>query len=116
MDSEATRDGVHDILVVAAAKECKGNHVLCILLETFELLRLPVAWNKLESPKLLLTFLGFELDSLSEEIRTLGQKLEDIRRELEGYRNCEKKNLKSLVGCCCWQSTEVREDIHAPSV
>ena len=39
-----------DFLVVTAADECRGDHSLCIILETFEQLGLPVAWDKLEGP------------------------------------------------------------------
>ena len=68
-----------DFLVVTAAEECRGDHALCILLETFEQLGLPVAWDKLESPTSCLTFLGFELDSLRNEIRIPRQKMHDIK-------------------------------------
>lgn len=72
-----------------------------ILLETFEQLGFPVAWDKLEGPTPCLTFLGFELDSLRNEIRVPEQKMEDIKREMAGWigkRSCRKKELESLVG------------------
>jgi len=80
-----------DFLVLTVAEECRGSHALRILLETFEQLGLPVAWDKLEGPTPCLTFLGFKLDLLREEIRIPGQKLDDIKKELEewiGRKSC----------------------------
>ena len=100
-----------DFLVVTAAEECRGGHALRILLETFERLGLPVAWDKLEGPTPCLTFLGFELDSLREEIRIPNRKLEDIKEELErwiGRKSCQKTDLESLVGRLCHASRVVK--------
>lgn len=90
-----------DFLVVTAAEEYRGDHALRIVLETFEQLGLPVAWDKLEGPTSCLTFLGFELDSRRNEIRVPSQKMEDIRKEVAswtGKKSCRKKELESLVG------------------
>ena len=100
-----------DFLVVTAAEECRGSHALRILLETFEQLGLPVAWDKLEGPTPCLTFLGFELDSLCEEIRIPRRKLDDIKAELEewiGRKSCRKRDLESLVGRLCHASRVVK--------
>ena len=88
-----------DFLVMTIAEEYRGSHALRILLETF--FGLPVAWDKLEAPTPCLRFLGFELDSLQEEIRIPDKKLDDIRRELQGWigrKSCRRKDLESLVG------------------
>lgn len=37
-----------DFLVVTVANELIGSHLMCLLLEAFEHLGLPVAWDKLE--------------------------------------------------------------------
>jgi len=100
-----------DFLVVTAAEEYRGSHALRILLETFEQLGLPVAWDKLEGPTPCLTFLGFELDSLREEIHIPGQKLDDIKKELVewiGRKSCRRKDLESLVGRLCHASRVVK--------
>ena len=47
----------------------QGEHSLRILLEIFEQLGLPVAWDKIEGPTTCLTFLGFQLDSSRWEDR-----------------------------------------------
>ena len=44
-------------------------HAMCLLLETFEHLGLPIVWDKLEGPSPCLTFLGFELHSIHGKIR-----------------------------------------------
>ena len=100
-----------DFLVVTAADEYRGGHALRILLETFEHLGLPVAWDKLEGPTPCLTFLGFEVDSLQEEIRIPAKKLDDIRKELQGWigrKSCRRKDLESLVGRLCHASKVVK--------
>ena len=89
-----------DFLVVSTAEKCRDKFALRILLETFEQLGFPVAWDKLEGPTPCLTFLGFELNSLHNEIRVPEQKMEDIKREVAGWigkRSCQKKELESLV-------------------
>ena len=63
-----------DFLVVATANEFSGSHSLRLLL---------VAWDKLEFPSSCLTFLGFKLDSMRNEIRLPREKLEDIRKEIQ---------------------------------
>ena len=90
-----------DFLVVTAADEHQGSHALRLLLETFEHLGLPIAWDKLEGPSPCLTFLGFELDSTRGEIRLPRQKLGDIRSEVRRWldrKACTKRELESLVG------------------
>ena len=90
-----------DFLVVMTANEFSGSHSLHLLLETFEQLGLPVAWDKLEGPSSCLTFLGFKLDSVRNEIRLPWEKLEDIRKEIQewiGKKSCRKKELESLIG------------------
>ena len=71
------------------------------MLSTFLDLGLPVAENKLEGPSTCLTFLGFELDSTSLEMRLPWNKLRDLQQTTEvwsGRRSCRKKELESLVG------------------
>ena len=76
---------------MSAAEKCRGEFALRILLETFEQLGFPVAWDKLEGPTPCLTFLGFKLDSLRNKIRVPEQKMEDMKREVAGWigkRSC----------------------------
>ena len=90
-----------DDFLVMAADEHQGSHALRLLLETFEHLGLPIAWDKLEGPSPCLTFLGFELDSTRGEIRLPWQKLGDIRSKVHRWldrKACTKRELESLVG------------------
>ena len=73
---------LYDFLIITAADEHQGSHAMWLLLETFEHLGLPIAWDKLESLSPCLTFLGFELDSIRGEFRLPQQKLTKIRSEL----------------------------------
>ena len=71
------------------------------LLDTFEILGLPVALDKLEGPDTTLTFLGFELDSRALEIRLPQRKLGELRELIQlwqGKGSCTMKDLESLEG------------------
>ena len=49
-----------DFLIITVADEHhQDSHAMRLLLETFEHLGLPIAWDKLERPSPCLTFLGF---------------------------------------------------------
>ena len=90
-----------DFLIVTSADTNQGEHALRILLESFEQLGLPVAWEKLEGPSTCLTFLGFELDTKSMETRLPNHKLEEVRREVQlwmGRKSATRKELESVVG------------------
>ena len=99
-----------DFLVMTTANEFSGSHSLHLLLKTFEQLGLPVAWDKLEGPSSCLTFLGFELDSVRNEIRLPRRKLKDIRKEVQewiGKKSC-RKELESLIGRLGYASRVVK--------
>ena len=89
-----------DFLIVTSADTNQGEHALRILLESFERLGLPVAWDKVEGPSMCLTFLGFELDTKSMETRLLNHKLEEVRWEVQlwmGRKSTTRKELESVV-------------------
>ena len=67
-----------DFLVITAADEQQGSHAMRLMLETFEHLRLPIVWDKLEGLSPCLTFLGFKLYSIRGKIRLPQQKLTDM--------------------------------------
>ena len=71
-----------DFLLVMSPDGYQGEHALRILLESFERLGLPVAWDKLEGLTTCLTFLGFQLDSTQWEVRLPRSKLEATRQEV----------------------------------
>ena len=90
-----------DFLGITAADEHQGSHAMRLLLETFEHLKLPIAWDKLEGPLPCLIFLGFDLDLICGEIRLPQQKLTEIRSQLHRWLDrklCTKRDLESLVG------------------
>ena len=100
-----------DFLVVTASNEHQDSYAMCLLLETFEHLGLPIAWDKLEGPTTCLTFLGFEVDSIRGEIRLPRQKLGELRTEIHwwlGRKSCTKRELESLVGRLCHASRVVK--------
>ena len=64
-------------------------------------LGLPVALDKTVGPSTVLTFLGFEIDSMSQEIRLPADKLCRLRQSLsqwERKRNASKHELQAIVG------------------
>ena len=86
-----------DFLVVMAAGKQQGSYAMRLLLENFEHLGLPIAWNKLEGPSMCLTFLGLELDSIQGEIRLPQQKLGEIKSEVQQWldrKSCTKRELE----------------------
>ena len=90
-----------DFLLIGmpGSEECADS--LGILLRTFKRLGLPIAINKLEGPWTCLSFLGFEIDSLSMEIRLPYSKVTELQELLDqwlGRRSCTRKELESLVG------------------
>lgn len=90
-----------DFLIVTSADMDQGEHALRILLEMFERLGLPVAWDKLEGPATSLTFLGFELDTREMEMRLPSHKLVETLQEVQqwrGRKSATRKELESLVG------------------
>lgn len=72
---------------------------------------MPVAWDKLKGPTPRLTFLGFELDSITWEIRLQEAKLEELQDLVKGWLNrrlCTRQELESLVGRLAQASRVIR--------
>ena len=100
-----------DFLKVTSPDGYQGEHALRILLESFERLGLPVAWDKLEGPSTCLTFLGFQLDSSRWEVRLPRSKLEATRQEVSRWverRTGTRRELESIVGKLAHASRVVR--------
>jgi len=82
-----------------------------ILLQMFDLLGLPVAWENLEGPMACLTFLGFEIDSLALELRLPKEKMLELQQTVTswlGRTDCRKKELESLQGQLAYVSKVVK--------
>ena len=82
-----------------ASHECAS--ALSTLIDVCNRLGFPVALEKLEGPTCQLTFLGFELDSRSMEIRVPTLKLTELRQLLHSWgakKACSRRDLESLVG------------------
>ena len=83
---------------------------LAILLQTFNLLGLPVAWEKLEGPTACLTFLGLEIDSAALELRLPQEKLWKLQQTDASWldrTDCQKE-LESLHGQLAYASKVVK--------
>ena len=100
-----------DFLMVTSPEGYQGEHALRILLDSFERLGLPVAWDKLEGPSTCLTFLGFQLDSSRWEVRLPRSKLEATSQEVSRWverRTGKQRELESIVGKLAHASRVVR--------
>ena len=90
-----------DFLLIGPAGSDECAVALAILLQTFEVLGLPVAWEKLEGPATSLTFLGFEIDTMALELRLPQVKLVELQQTVVSWldrTDCLKKELESLHG------------------
>ena len=64
-------------------------------------LRVPIAAHKLKGPAHVITFLGFEVDTVAQEVRLPMEKLRRLQREIRSWssrKSCTKRELLSLVG------------------
>ena len=90
-----------DFLLVGGTEYAGCAAQLQTVLDSFEELGLPIARNKLEGPTQRLTFLGFELDSTTMEVRLPQTKVQELQSEIRDWENrnsCLKKEMESLVG------------------
>ena len=90
-----------DFLIVGnpASEQCKVD--LQRLLEVFGRLHIPVAFEKLDGPAMIIIFLGIELDTQLMILRLPQEKLSELRTLLtqwQAKKFCLKKDLQSLVG------------------
>ena len=79
--------------------ECAFN--LKSLIDTCQILGLPLALHKLEGPCTCLTFLGIEVDTVLLQLRLPSPKLIRLRSTINqwaGQKCCTKKDLESLIG------------------
>ena len=70
-------------------------------LTTCDRLDVPIAWEKLEGPTSVLTFLGIEIDAVTMQLRLPLNKLRELRGLVGEWKTklyCRKKELESLVG------------------
>ena len=90
-----------DFLVLGAPGSEECAEALATLLEWMRHLGLPVAFEKVEGPAQVLTFLGVEIDIKDLILRLPDEKLADLRILLttwDGRRWCRKSQLQSLTG------------------
>ena len=100
-----------DFLLIGPPQSDDCAVALAILLQTFDILGLPVAWEKLEGPTACLTFLGFEIDSLALELRLPQEKMLELQRTISSWlerTDCRKKELESLHGQLAYASKVVK--------
>ena len=83
----------------SAPTQCSTQLQTAIVL--CELLGFPVAMHKVETPSLVLTFLGLELDSIKQEVRLPKEKLIRLKALLQSWqrrRSASKHQLQCLLG------------------
>ena len=90
-----------DFLLIGAPDSQQCSESMTALLRTLNHPGVPVAWDKLEGPTPRLTFLGFELDSITWEICLPREKLKELQDLVKGWldrSSCKRRELESLVG------------------
>ncbi|XP_028416203.1 uncharacterized protein LOC114540089 [Dendronephthya gigantea] len=90
-----------DFLILAPTSSSECAQSVAVAREVFSRLGLPLHPSKCEGPSTTLTFLGIELDSVSQMARLPQQKFVAILRLLNEWaikRWCTRKELESLVG------------------
>ena len=81
------------------SEECKANQHL--MLETCEVMGVPIENEKSEGPSTSLVFLGIELDSVTMEMRLPADKLRSLKEVLISWRGKKagrKRDILSLIG------------------
>ncbi|XP_062593378.1 uncharacterized protein LOC134254854 [Saccostrea cucullata] len=90
-----------DFLLVGPPSYPVCEKQLCILLQTFEHIGVPMKQDKTVFPTTIITFLGLELDTVNMLIRLPKEKLSKIRQEISKAK-CRKKmtlqEIQSLIG------------------
>ena len=90
-----------DYLIVSKPNTTSCQFHVDTFLRTCHSLGIPVAQEKLEGPSTTLTFLGLELDSISQEARLPPEKLKSLSDQLRHWphiRKTSKRRLLSLIG------------------
>ena len=80
----------------AGSSECRQN--LELLVQLCQWLGLPLKWEKLEGPALILTFLGILLDTQKLEMRLPDEELKELISKWLSRRAGKKRELLSLIG------------------
>lgn len=86
-----------DYLVLGPLNSVLCRQFLQEFLRVCALLGIPVATEKVEGPLTVLTFLGLELDSITQEIRLTQGRLAEILTELEKWQNRKKATKRELL-------------------
>ena len=90
-----------DFLLIGPPDSPECAKALHTLLTTFHRLGLPIAEDKLVGPTSCLTFLGFEIDTMSCEVRLPEAKLAALHHSLLSWiarKSCTRKELESITG------------------
>ena len=99
-----------DFLVAGdSLKQCKESYDL--MLSLLQNLGFTINWNKVVQPTQSLTFLGINIDSVSQTLSIPDMKLNEIRTALADALHCvkmTKRELQSLIGTLMWAARCVR--------
>ena len=90
-----------DYLIIGPPDHNSCSAHLHTFLRVCQELGVPVATDKVEGPTASLTFLGLELDTVTQELRLPSHKLADLMEELQSWlarKTTTKRRLLSLIG------------------
>ena len=89
----------------------KAKEALNRLIDIFNFLEVPIAWDKLVTPTTVLIYLGIEIDTDNMRIRLPDDKLADLKETLPKWRyrkKCKKVELLSLIGTLSFATKVIR--------
>lgn len=92
---------IDDFLTLGAPDSSECKHNLQLLIDTCQLLGIPLAVEKIEGPIEWIIFLGIELDSRTMSMRLPEEKLQHLRRLVAQWiqkKAATKRSLLSLIG------------------
>ena len=90
------RHYIYDFVTVGAAGTGECAHTMLKFKEMSSMLGMPLD-EKEEGPAEVLTFLGMELDSRKGEVRLPEGRLKHLRRKLQEWKPCRKRDLLSVI-------------------
>ena len=90
-----------DYLLLGPPMSSTCAEYLSVTLQLCSALGVPAATEKVEGPTTCLTFLGIEVDTVSQQLRLPQAKLLRLKANIKGWlgrKSCKKRQLQSLLG------------------
>lgn len=100
-----------DDFLIIDAHEDKCQRAFALLLNILQQLGFSINWQKVVKPSQLITFLGVEINSVTESLSLPIEKLNELKSELclwKVKKKATKKELQQLIGKLNWAARVIR--------